>query len=145
MSNALSIFEKHLAGADVLEGYLAKNIKDINQAIGSLQTIDSSMKKAITALKDNQEIYSISCTFMGENLLGKEVILLLFGESRSFFVQDFAILCAQKNTQELIEHFQNKREEISTILDWVMDKMEESPAESSFSPAFTSSQLSKIL
>ena len=45
MSNALSIFEKHLGGADILEGYLAKNIKDINQAIGSLQTIDSTLKK----------------------------------------------------------------------------------------------------
>ncbi|RDU68707.1 hypothetical protein CQA62_05665 [Helicobacter cholecystus] len=145
MSNALSIFEKHLSGADILEGYLAKNIKDINQAIGSLQTIDSALKKAINAIEQQEEIHSISCVFMGDNLMGKEIILLLFGESKNFYIQDLAILSTQKNPQELLIFLQNKRKEISSILDWVMDKMEESPAESSFSPTFASSQLSKIL
>lgn len=145
MSNALSIFEKHLGGADVLDGYLAKNIKDINQAIGSLQTIDSTLKKAINALEKQEDIHTISCVFMGDNLMGKEIILLLFGESKSFYIQDLAILSAQKVSSELLSFFQEKRKEISAILDWVMDKMEESPVESSFSPTFTSSQLSKIL
>ena len=145
MSNALSIFEKHLGGADILEGYLAKNIKDINQAIGSLQTIDSTLKKAISALEKQEEIHTISCVFMGENLMGKEIILLLFGESKNFFIEDLAILSAQKTSQELLELLHKKREEISNILDWVMERMEESPTQSSFSPSFTSSQLSKIL
>lgn len=145
MSNSLSIFEKHLGGADILEGYLAKNIKDINQAIGSLQTIDSTLKKAISALEKQEEIHTISCVFMGENLMGKEIILLLFGESKNFFIEDLAILSAQKTSQELLELLHKKREEISNILDWVMERMEESPTQSSFSPSFASSQLSKIL
>ena len=145
MSNALSIFEKHLGGADILEGYLAKNIKDINQAIGSLQTIDSTLKKAISALEKQEEIHTISCVFMGENLMGKEIILLLFGESKNFFIEDLAILSAQKTSQELLELLHKKREEISNILDWVMERMEESPTQSSFSLSFASSQLSKIL
>lgn len=145
MGNTLSIFEKHLGGVDVFEGYLAKNIKDINQAIGSLQSIDSALKKAISALQNSEEIHSISCVFMGDNLMGKEIILLLFGESRSFFIQDFSHLCKEQNSQELLGHLQVKRKEISSILDWVMEKMEESPTESSFSPTFSTSQLSKIL
>lgn len=135
--NALSIFEKHLGsslGVDSQKS-IAKNIKDINQAIGSLQTIDSTLKKALNHLDDfNSFASSCECSFMGENLINKEITLLLFGELKSFFIQDFSTLTS--NTQEELEdYFKQKREEISSILDWVMDGMEQTPVSNSFTPS----------
>lgn len=138
--NALSIFEKHLGNtlSSNNDKNLARNIKDINQAIGSLQTIDSTLKKALQNLQDFQTFCeNCQCAFMGENLINKEITLLLFGEVRTFFVQDFSLL-AQEHTQEsLKDYLTQKREEISSILDWVMEEMEQTPATNSFSQAMS--------
>lgn len=136
--NALSIFEKHLGNAlgSGEQKNLAKNIKDINQAIGSLQTIDSTLKKALQNLQDFQSFcQSCECSFMGENLINKEITLLLFGQTQSFFIQDFTTLALEKSQEELESYFTQKREEISSILDWVMEEMEQTPAQSTFSPS----------
>lgn len=139
--NALSIFEKHLRssfGANSQKS-IAKNIKDINQAIGSLQTIDSTLKKALNHLDDFSSFASsCECNFMGENLINKEITLLLFGEVKSFFIQDFSTLTSSTQ-EELGDYFKQKREEISSILDWVMDKMDQAPTENTFTPSISHS------
>lgn len=136
--NALSIFEKHLGntlGAGEQKN-LAKNIKDINQAIGSLQTIDSTLKKALQNLQNFQEFsQNLECSFMGENLINKEITLLLFGQTQSFFIQDFSTLSQEYSQEELENYLTQKRAEISSILDWVMEEMEQTPTQSTFSPS----------
>lgn len=136
--NALSIFEKHLGNALGAgeQKNLAKNIKDINQAIGSLQTIDSTLKKALQNLQNFQEFsQNLECSFMGENLINKEITLLLFGQTQSFFIQDFSTLSQEYSQEELENYLTQKRAEISSILDWVMEEMEQTPTQSTFSPS----------
>lgn len=136
--NALSIFEKHLGNALGAgeQKNLAKNIKDINQAIGSLQTIDSTLKKALQNLQSFQEFsQNLECSFMGENLINKEITLLLFGQTQSFFIQDFSTLSQEYSQEELENYLTQKRAEISSILDWVMEEMEQTPTQSTFSPS----------
>lgn len=136
--NALSIFEKHLGNALGAgeQKNLAKNIKDINQAIGSLQTIDGALKKALQNLQNFQEFsQNLECSFMGENLISKEITLLLFGQTQSFFIQDFSTLSQEYSQEELETYLTQKRAEISSILDWVMEEMEQTPTQSTFSPS----------
>lgn len=136
--NALSIFEKHLGNALGAgeQKNLAKNIKDINQAIGSLQTIDGTLKKALQNLQNFQEFsQNLECSFMGENLINKEITLLLFGQTQSFFIQDFSTLSQEYSQEELENYLTQKRAEISSILDWVMEEMEQTPTQSTFSPS----------
>lgn len=136
--NALSIFEKHLGNALGAgeQKNLAKNIKDINQAIGSLQTIDSTLKKALQNLQNFQEFsQNLECSFMGENLINKEITLLLFGQTQSFFIQDFSTLSQEYSQEELENYLTQKRAEISSILDWVMEEMEQTPTQNTFSPS----------
>ena len=145
--NALSIFEKHLGNALGAgeQKNLAKNIKDINQAIGSLQTIDSTLKKALQNIENFGEFSeNLECSFMGENLINKEITLLLFGETQSFFVQDFTTLALEKSQEKLKVYLTQKREEISSILDWVMEEMEQTPTQSTFSPSMQYSLQSGI-
>lgn len=136
--NALSIFEKHLGNSLGVSSQknIAKNIKDINQAIGSLQTIDNTLKKALNHLDEfNSFASSCECSFMGENLINKEITLLLFGETRSFFIQDFAELASNYQKEDLSNYFTQKREEIASILDWVMEGMEQAPIQNTFTPS----------
>lgn len=133
--NALSIFEKHLGNSLGVSSQksIAKNIKDINQAIGSLQTIDSTLKKALNHLDTFSSFASsCECSFMGENLINKEITLLLFGETRSFFIQDLTDLISTHSKEELNDYFTQKREEIASILDWVMEEMEQNPTPTSY-------------
>lgn len=136
--NALSIFEKHIGNALGAgeQKNLAKNIKDINQAIGSLQTIDSTLKKALQNLQNFQEFsQNLECSFMGENLINKEITLLLFGQTQSFFIQNLSTLSQEYSQEELENYLTQKRAEISSILDWVMEEMEQTPTQSTFSPS----------
>lgn len=136
--NALSIFEKHLGNSFALneQKNLTKNIKNINEAIGSLQTIDGTLKNAIKHLDDFETFASNSqCVFMGENLINKEITLLLFGETRSFFLQNFSTLLLEYSKEELGHYFAQKREEIALILDWVMEEMEQTSNHNAFTPS----------
>lgn len=138
--NALSIFEKHIGNSIGVSSQknLAKDIKDVNQAIGSLQTIDSTLKKALKNLEDFQSFASnLECSFMGENLINKEITLLLFGEVKSFFIQDFSELANNCTQEELNAYLLEKRNEISSILDWAMDEMDQAPTENTFTPSIS--------
>lgn len=117
MSNALSVFEKHLGKAQNFSISTSINITDINQVIGALQTIDKHLKKILVELSSeeiNQDLIS-HCFFMGENLFDKEIFIAPI--KQSFHIHSIANILTNNTHTEVSDFIHEKREEISSLLE----------------------------
>ena len=128
--NILSIFEKHLGAQTPTRTQLTLNIKDTNEIIGALQTINSALKKCQNSIHSPQEINQIvsSCFFMEKPLFGRKIFIPTIEED--FFIENLDEMI-QNNHQNIQSYIQSKREEIDQILETILEALDKQDCSSS--------------
>lgn len=122
--NILSIFQKHLGSQSQMQDKITTDIKSTNELIGSLQSLDSALKKCQNSPYCEEEIEQIvsNCFFMEKPLFGREIFIPATGEI--FFVQDLTEMFQSHSQENLSSYIQNKREEIKEILEIIFEALD---------------------
>lgn len=126
----LSIFAKHIQVPQMHESrkdHSMADIKDLNQAIGALQSLDLALKKSQASLSNPDEVMQIvsNSFFMEESLFEREICIAAIAQS--VFVKSLDQVLKQEGIEATSNYIATKREEIQTLLERILEVLEQNP------------------
>lgn len=117
--DTLLILKKHIKHQASCSNVLLHNITDLNQSIGTLQTLDKYLKKCLEHLASSQSLQQLAqeCQFMGENLIDRTFFIQSI--QKEFHTEDIHVLSQYNSDKEIQALIKEKREEIAHLLDLI--------------------------